>query len=92
MLNDDQHRRLSVKGKILGRKRLQKFGTLFTTYTILRWHRMSIAAKWDYSAQKENKQGRPRIGQLIVDLALQFARENPTWGNDRIQGELSKIG
>ena len=92
LLNDDQRRRLAVKGKILGRKRLQEFGTLFTPDTILRWHRMLIARKWDYSNRKEKKPGRPRIRQVIVDLTLRFAKENPTWGFDRIQGELAKVG
>jgi hypothetical protein len=35
-----------VKGKILGRKRLEEVGTLFTPDTILRWHRMLVAKKW----------------------------------------------
>ena len=45
LLNDDQRRRLAVKGKILGRKRLEEFGTLFSPDTILRWHRMLVAKK-----------------------------------------------
>ena len=91
MLNNDQRRRLAVKGKILGRKVLDKVGTLFTPDTILRWHRQLVAKKWDYS-DRNKKQGRPRIRQVIVDLTLKFAKENPTWGYDRIQGELSKVG
>jgi hypothetical protein len=87
LLNDDQRRRLAVKGKILGRKRLQEFGTLFTPDTILRWHRSLVAKKWDYSDRTEKKPGRPRIRQVIVDLTLKFARENPSWGYDRVQGE-----
>ncbi len=39
LLNDDQRRRLAVKGKVLGRKRVQEIGALFTPDTILRWHR-----------------------------------------------------
>ena len=46
LLNDDQRRRLAVKGKILGRKLLDQICTLFTPDTILRWHRKLIAAKW----------------------------------------------
>jgi hypothetical protein len=34
LLNDDQRRRLAVKGKILGRKRLKDIGTLFTPDTL----------------------------------------------------------
>ncbi|MDC0935384.1 integrase core domain-containing protein [Pirellulales bacterium] len=92
LLNDDQRRRLAVKGKVLGRKQLEQFGTLFTPDTILRWHRQLVANKWDYSDRKEKKPGRPRVRQVIVDLILQFAKENPTWGFDRIQGELAKVG
>ena len=33
LLNDDQRRRLAVKGKVLGSRRLQEFGTLFTPDT-----------------------------------------------------------
>ena len=39
LLNDDQRRRLAVKGKVLGHQRLEQIGTLFTPDTILRWHR-----------------------------------------------------
>ena len=35
LLSDDQRRRLAVKGKILGRKRLEELDTLFTPDTIL---------------------------------------------------------
>jgi transposase InsO family protein len=92
LLSDDQRRRLALKGKILGRKRLQEFGTLFIPDTILRWHQQLVARKWDYSDRKDKKQGRQKIRHVIVDLTLQFAKENPTWGFDRIQGELSKVG
>ena len=34
LLNDDQRRRLAVKGKVLGRKLLGEIGTLFTPETI----------------------------------------------------------
>ncbi len=91
LLNDDQRRRLAVKGKILGRTLLEEVGTLFTPDTILRWHRKLVAEKWDYS-EKRKSVGRPRIRQVIVDLILRFATENPTWGYDRIQGALANVG
>ena len=53
LLNDDQRRRLGAKGKVLGRKLLEEFGTLFTPDTILRWHRQLVAKKWDYSDRQE---------------------------------------
>lgn len=29
---------------------------------------------------------------MIIDLVLRFAKENPTWGYDRIQGPLANVG
>ena len=92
LLNDDQRRRLAVKGKILGRKMLREIGTIFTPDTILRWHRTLVAKKWDYSDRRQKTTGRPRVRQLIADLVLRFAKENPTWGYDRIQGALANVG
>jgi hypothetical protein len=63
---------------------------LFTPDTILRWHRMLVAKKWDYSDRK--KPDRPRIRQVILDLILRFGQENPSWGHDRIQGALANVG
>jgi hypothetical protein len=74
LLNSNQRRRLAFRSSILGRKRLEEVGTLFTPDTILRWHRTLVAKKWDYPDRK--KPGRPRIRQMIVDLILRFAREN----------------
>ena len=85
LLTDDQRRLLAVKGKSLGRKALMELTTIVTPDTILRWHRTLVAKKWDYSDQRKSV-GRPRIRQVIVDLILRFANENPTWGYDRIQG------
>jgi hypothetical protein len=87
-LTDDQRRLLAVKGKSLGRKALMELTTIVTPDTILRWHRQLVAKKWDYSERRKSA-GRPRIRQVIVDLTLRFAKENPTWGYDRIQGALA---
>ena len=92
LLTDDQRRRIAVKGKLVGRKQFAESGGLFTPDTILRWHRQLVAKKWDYSNRKEQKPGRPRVRQVIVDLTVKFAKENPTWGYDRISGALSNVG
>ncbi len=91
LLTDDQRRRLAVKGKVLGRKVLEEVGTLFTPDTILRWHRQLVAQKWDYSKRRKSV-GRPCVAEEVVELVLRFARENPTWGYDRIQGALANLG
>ena len=92
LLNDDQRRRLAVKGKALGRKMLEQVGTLFTPDTILRWHRELVARKWDYSKRREKKPGRPPVSEQVTQLVLRMARENPSWGYDRIQGALANLG
>lgn len=91
LLNDDQRRRLAVKGKELGRKQLSELAIAFSPDTILRWHRELVARKWDYS-DRARTVGRPRIRPVIVDTIVRFARENRTWGYDRIQGALKNIG
>jgi transposase InsO family protein len=91
LLTDDQRRLLAVKGKSLGRKVLMELTTIVTPDTILRWHRTLVAQKWDYSDRRKSV-GRPRADKKVVDLVLRFARENLTWGYDRIQGALANLG
>ena len=64
--------------------------TIVTPDTILLWHRQLVAQKWDTSEKRQP--GRPRVRQVIVDLVVKFAKENPTWGYDRIQGALANVG
>ena len=90
-LTDNHRRLLAVKGKSLSRKVLMELTTIVTPDTIMRWHRTLVAKKWD-SSDKRKCVGRPRIRQVIVDLILRVARENPTWGYDRIQGALANVG
>ena len=57
--------------------------------TLLRWHRALVRRKWTYS---HRRQGRPGIPAGTVSLVLRLAKENPTWGYRRIQGELATMG
>jgi hypothetical protein len=92
LFTDDQRRVLAIQAKALGRKALNELTTIVTPDTLLRWHRELVAKKWDYSERRKKKLGRPRVRQVIVDLILQLAKENPTWGFDRIQGGLANVG
>ena len=47
-----------------------------------------VAKKWTYP----NRCGRPPVDPAIVALIELLARENETWGYQRIQGELRKLG
>jgi putative transposase len=60
-----------------------------TPDTILRWHRQLIAAKWTYAKERV---GRPGLMKEIRELIVRFAKENPSWGFDRIQGSLANVG
>jgi putative transposase len=91
-LSDDQRQRLAEKGKLLGRKLLSTVATLFTPDTILRWHRLLIAQKWDYSQRRAKPIGRPPVAQEVRELVVWLANENPSWGHDRIQGAVANLG
>jgi putative transposase len=91
LLTDDQRRRLAIKGKVLGRKALAEICSIVTPETILRWHMNLVADKWDYS-KRRNKAGRPKTDKELVELLLKMAKENPSWGYDRIQGALANLG
>ena len=86
---DEQRIRLAVKAKVLGRRALDEIETLVTPDTLLAWHRKLIAKKWTYPRKGP---GRPRVAQEITDLVLLMARENISWGYDRIQGALANLG
>jgi putative transposase len=45
LLNEDQRRRLAVKGKVLGRKTLSPVASIVTPDTILRWHRQLVTRR-----------------------------------------------
>jgi putative transposase len=60
-----------------------------TPDTLLAWHRKLIAKKWTYVRKGP---GRSRVAQEITDLVLRMARENTSWGYDRIKGALTNIG
>jgi len=88
-LTDDQRRRLPAKGKVLGRKLLERVATIVTPDTILRWHRRLIAMKWTFT---RSRRGRPGIMKEIRELIVRMASDNPSWGYCRIQGALKHVG
>jgi putative transposase len=59
--------------------------------TILAWQRRLEQKKWDYSARRTAKPGRPRTPDDVEALVCRLAREN-IWGYQRICGELLKLG
>jgi putative transposase len=61
---------------------------LVTPGTILRWHRRWVAEKWTYP----HRVGHPPVENAVAVLIERMARENQSWGYQRIQGELLKLG
>ena len=88
-LTDAQRARLAVKGKALGRKILNEVANIVTPDTIMRWHRRLIALKWTC---EHRRPGRPGVMKTIERLTLRMARENPSWGYDKIEGALKNLG
>jgi transposase len=62
---------------------------LVSPATLLRWHRQLVQRRWTYSRRSV---GRPSTTHGITELVLRIARENPTWGYRRLQGELVGLG
>jgi hypothetical protein len=81
---DAERRRLARKAQALGRKVLNELESLVTPETLLRWFRELVASKWNYTHRRGP--GRPQVTKTIVDLVLQMALENPSWGYTRIRG------
>jgi transposase InsO family protein len=56
-----------------------------TPDTFIRWHRKGFRLLWRW---KSRPVGRPRIPKDLRRLIREMARENPTWGEERIANEL----
>ena len=82
---------LAALGQQLGKKALEEMATVAKPDTILAWHR-TCAAQQDDRVQLHKSVGRPRIAQEIEDLGVLMARENRSWGYDRIVGALTNLG
>src|SRR3989440_6996177 len=78
---------LAGLSRLLPRVRWATF--LVTPATLLRWHRNLIARRWTYPTRRP---GRPGVTAEVRVLVLRLARDNPTWGCRRIQGELAGLG
>ena len=89
-LTDGERRTLAEIGKQLGKRALEEVASIVRPDTILGWHRKLVARKFDGSKNRTYP-GRPRIDNEIEQLIIRFARENRTWGYDRIAGAMANL-
>jgi transposase InsO family protein len=90
-LSDGERTALAEIGQKLGKKALEAVATIVKPDTILAWHRKLIAQQFGGSQQRKAP-GRPPIGQELEALVIRMARENRSWGYDRIVGALANLG
>lgn len=90
-LTDSDRKALAELGQQLGKRALEEMATVAKPDTILAWHRTFTAQQGD-PAQRHKSVGRPRIAKEIEDLVVRMARENRSWGYDRIVGALTNLG
>jgi hypothetical protein len=90
LLTDNERRTLAEKAIALG-KLMADTVTIVKPQTILKWHRILVAKKFDGSRFRK-RQGRPPVHTDIERLVVRIARDNPTRGYDRIVGAIHNLG
>src|SRR5467141_3055800 len=81
---------LAEIGQKLGRKALTEIATIAKPDTILAWHCKLVAQPCD-GTQPRMSLGRLRIDKELENLVVRMARENRSWGYDRIVGALLNL-
>ena len=90
LLSEEEKATLAEIAHRLGRKALEEVACTARPDTILGWYRRLIAKKFDGSRFRK-RVGRPRIAEEIERLVVRMAKENPSWGYDRIVGALANL-
>jgi len=91
LLADSEKTTLAEIAHRLGRKALRDVAVVAKPDTLLRWYRELIAKKFDGSKSRKSV-GRPPVDEEIERLIVRMARENPSWGYDRIVGAMANLG
>ena len=89
--SDAERATLGEIGFRLGRRALNEVATAAQPDTILAWYRRLVARKFDGS-RAHRRPGRPPIDKEVEELIVGMAKENRSWGYDRIVGALANLG
>jgi putative transposase len=90
-LSDPERQALAEIGAKLGKQALEEVATIVQPDTILGWNRKLAAEKFDRSKQRKSL-GRPRVDKELEEWVVKMAKENRSWGYDRIAGSLAELG
>jgi transposase len=90
-LTDSERKELAEMGAKLGKRALAEIATVAQPDTILAWRR-KFANQNVTPSKPPRSVGRPRVDQEIEAWVVRMARENRSWGYDRIQGSLEHLG
>ena len=91
LLSDPEKKTLAEIGHRLGRKALADVANAARPDTIMGWLRKLAAQKFDGSKGRK-KAGRPQLSPEVQQLIVRMAKENPSWGYDKIAGALANLG
>jgi putative transposase len=88
--SEAQKKRLALKAKAVGLRRLKEIASAATPQALMNWYRTLIRGKYDGS--KNQGPGRPSTPGEVKELVIGLAKENRGWGYTRIQGALAHLG
>jgi len=91
LLSEGEKGTLAEIAHRLGRMVLEDVAATAKPETILGWYRKLIANKFDGSKSRRSV-GRSKLDEETERLVVRMARENPSWGYDRIVGALANLG
>jgi hypothetical protein len=77
---------LAALSRLLPREHWSSF--IVRPETLLRWHRRLVARRWTCPHRRP---GRPPVRDELAAFIVRLAAENPTWGYQRIRGELASV-
>jgi len=90
-LTDAERATLAEIAHRLGRRALEEVANVMKPDTIMGWYRKLVARIFD-GCKSRRYPGGTRIDGEIEALVVRMARENSSWGYDRIVGAMANLG